>query len=195
MKNSILSNIMPCSPLKGIVACFMMGSCLVDCRTLKMEATYSSETSVNFQRTTRSFIPEDRTLHNRLCEKLKSYIFRIVVPGSLLFLVRGFLIRFCSNMRKIPSKKMHNGLETIEFCHIVLCSSGLLSASMFSKFFWTIPEDTRFLNIVLWVRYSFHAILTDSAQSTVVKALFNYSKFRWARLVFCQTLLSKGKQK
>jgi hypothetical protein len=30
--------------------------------TLKMEVTYSPETSVDFQRTTRSYIPEDRTL-------------------------------------------------------------------------------------------------------------------------------------
>jgi hypothetical protein len=41
--------------------------------TLKMEATCSSETSVDFQRTTRCYIPEDRTLHNHRCENLKSY--------------------------------------------------------------------------------------------------------------------------
>jgi hypothetical protein len=29
---------------------------------MKIEATYSSETSVNFQRTTRRYIPEDRSL-------------------------------------------------------------------------------------------------------------------------------------
>jgi hypothetical protein len=33
--------------------------------TLKMEATCSSETSVNFQQTTQCYIPEGRTLHNR----------------------------------------------------------------------------------------------------------------------------------
>jgi hypothetical protein len=38
-----------------------------------MEATCSSETSVDFQRTTRRYIPEDRTLRNRLCENLRSY--------------------------------------------------------------------------------------------------------------------------
>jgi hypothetical protein len=37
------------------------------------EATCSSETSVNFQRTTRRYILEDRTLHNHRCENLKSY--------------------------------------------------------------------------------------------------------------------------
>jgi hypothetical protein len=39
---------------------FLLGSF----STLKMEATYSSETSVDFQRTTRRYIPEDSTVRN-----------------------------------------------------------------------------------------------------------------------------------
>jgi hypothetical protein len=39
-----------------------------------MEVTYSSETSVDFQRTTRRYIPEDRTLQTHRCENLKTYI-------------------------------------------------------------------------------------------------------------------------
>jgi hypothetical protein len=35
----------------------------------------SSETSVDFQRTTQHYIPEDRTLHNHRWENLKSYKF------------------------------------------------------------------------------------------------------------------------
>jgi hypothetical protein len=42
--------------------------------TLKMKAVCSSETSVDTQRTTRRYIPEDDTLHNHHCENLKSYI-------------------------------------------------------------------------------------------------------------------------
>jgi hypothetical protein len=42
-------------------------------RTLKMDAICSSETSVDFHRTTRRYIPEDSTLHNHRCENLKSY--------------------------------------------------------------------------------------------------------------------------
>jgi hypothetical protein len=38
--------------------------------TLKMEAIYSSEASVNFQRTTRRYIPENVTLHNNRYENL-----------------------------------------------------------------------------------------------------------------------------
>jgi hypothetical protein len=38
---------------------------------------YFSETSVNTQRTTRRYIPEDGTLHNHRCENIKPYkIFR-----------------------------------------------------------------------------------------------------------------------
>jgi hypothetical protein len=36
-----------------------------------MDAT-SSETTAHFQRTTRRYIPEDRTLHNHRCENLRS---------------------------------------------------------------------------------------------------------------------------
>jgi hypothetical protein len=38
-----------------------------------MLTTCSSETSVDFQRTTRRYIPEDRTLHNHRCENIRSY--------------------------------------------------------------------------------------------------------------------------
>jgi hypothetical protein len=38
-----------------------------------MEETYSSVTPVDFRRTTRRYIPENRTLHNHRCENLKFY--------------------------------------------------------------------------------------------------------------------------
>jgi hypothetical protein len=39
-----------------------------------MEATWSSEeTYVDFQRITRRYIPEDKTLHNHICENLRTY--------------------------------------------------------------------------------------------------------------------------
>jgi hypothetical protein len=42
-----------------------------------------SETSVDFQRTTRHYIPEDGTLHNHRPENLKSYENDIVLPMIL----------------------------------------------------------------------------------------------------------------
>jgi hypothetical protein len=38
-----------------------------------METMSSSETSVDYQRTTRRYAPEDRTLHNHRCENIKFY--------------------------------------------------------------------------------------------------------------------------
>jgi hypothetical protein len=38
-----------------------------------MEAICSSETSVDFQRTTWRYIPEDSTIYDHSCENLKSY--------------------------------------------------------------------------------------------------------------------------
>jgi hypothetical protein len=39
-----------------------------------METTCSSETSVRFQQTTQSYIPEDGSVRDHRCENLKSYI-------------------------------------------------------------------------------------------------------------------------
>jgi hypothetical protein len=44
---------------------------------LKMEAICSSETSVDLQRTTRRYIPDDSTLHNHRCKNLKSCILNL----------------------------------------------------------------------------------------------------------------------
>jgi hypothetical protein len=52
----------------------MLVSCLAYSSTLKMEITYSSETSISFQRTVRRYIQEDRNIYNHRCENLKSYI-------------------------------------------------------------------------------------------------------------------------
>jgi hypothetical protein len=45
--------------------------------------TCFSEKSVDFQRTTQSYITEDRTLHNHCCRHLKSYIVSVVFESSL----------------------------------------------------------------------------------------------------------------
>jgi hypothetical protein len=77
-----LWDITPCSPLKAnrsfggtlLVTCFMLVSWWAYSSTLNMEATCSSETTFDFQRTTKRYIIEDRTLHNHCCENLKSCI-------------------------------------------------------------------------------------------------------------------------
>jgi hypothetical protein len=45
---------------------------------IKLWATYSSETSVEFQSTTKCYILGDRTLHFHRCGNLKSYIRMII---------------------------------------------------------------------------------------------------------------------
>jgi hypothetical protein len=78
-----------------LAARFMVVSCLAHSSTLKMEATScSSETSVDFKRTTWRYISEDMTLHDHLCENLKLYkvdkslhrggrgVFKMTTPAS-----------------------------------------------------------------------------------------------------------------
>jgi hypothetical protein len=71
MKSSIAYDIRQSSPLKinrrfgGTChrqQSFMLVSCMAYSLILNMEATRSSETSVDFHRSTRSYIPKDRTL-------------------------------------------------------------------------------------------------------------------------------------
>jgi hypothetical protein len=52
--------------------------------TLKLEATCSHETAVDFQQTTRRYIPEDKTVHNHRCENLIPYLFNNVAQFRLL---------------------------------------------------------------------------------------------------------------
>jgi hypothetical protein len=73
MKSTIFWDITPCSQLKVnrrfggplLATCFHAGFLLGLFSTLKMEAICSSETSVDFQRTTRRYIPEDSTLQTQ----------------------------------------------------------------------------------------------------------------------------------
>jgi hypothetical protein len=53
-----------------LAACFMLFSCLVN-TVAKKTATFSSETSVDFQQTTQRDTPEDRNIHEYRCENLK----------------------------------------------------------------------------------------------------------------------------
>jgi hypothetical protein len=73
MKSTIFWDITPRSPLTALLAtCFHAGFFSAYFSTLEMEDIYSSEMSVDVQRTTKRYIPEDGTLHNHRCDKLKS---------------------------------------------------------------------------------------------------------------------------
>jgi hypothetical protein len=78
---SVFWSITPCGPLKvnrrfwtSRFACFMFhaGFFLDLHYKPKGGDDISSETSVHFRRTARHYIPEDKTLHNDLCENPKS---------------------------------------------------------------------------------------------------------------------------
>jgi hypothetical protein len=81
---SIFLDMTPCTPLEvnksfGIIwtlpaAYFHYASCSAYSSNLKMEETCSSETSVDFQRPTRRYIPEDKTLHYHRCQNFKSCV-------------------------------------------------------------------------------------------------------------------------
>jgi hypothetical protein len=56
-----------CLPQISYDAGYLLG---LQASKLKMEATCSSKMLVDFQWTTRHYIPENRVLHNHLCENL-----------------------------------------------------------------------------------------------------------------------------
>jgi hypothetical protein len=62
-----------CWDLWSLLA-FTMTSCSSYSSTLKVEATYPSETLVDFQQSTWRYTPEKRTFHPLPCENLKSYM-------------------------------------------------------------------------------------------------------------------------
>jgi hypothetical protein len=91
---ALFLNVMPCSPVKvswrfggtcrfhlqdrrdsqarNNAAPFMLVSCFAYSSALKMEATCSSEMSLDFYRNTRYYNLEARTVYNHRCENLKS---------------------------------------------------------------------------------------------------------------------------
>jgi hypothetical protein len=78
-----------------LAACFMLVSWLAYSSTLKMKATCSPKTSLNFQWTTWPSFPEDRTIHNHCCENLKSYTSNnFIFWGKLLFVLLHFIFIF-----------------------------------------------------------------------------------------------------
>jgi hypothetical protein len=74
---------------------------------LKMEVICSSETSVEFQRTTRRYIPEESTRHNHRCENLKSNQKDVDSKHDLLFHLEYGSSTFLRNMGEVQSTLRH----------------------------------------------------------------------------------------
>jgi hypothetical protein len=96
MKSIIFWNMTPCSPLS--VNRRFGGTCRLNLQGRRnkfskkpaskqvppaLEAICSSETSVETQRTTWRYIPEDGTLHNHRCENLRDYDTGYVTYNSI----------------------------------------------------------------------------------------------------------------
>jgi hypothetical protein len=77
-----------------VATCFTLVSSLAYYSTLKMEAKYSQETSVGFQRTTQCFIPENRVLRNDRCENLK-YRQNLTAYESVILLALALVCFIC----------------------------------------------------------------------------------------------------
>jgi hypothetical protein len=81
-------------------------SCLVQSSILKMEATYSSETSVDFQRATQRYILEDRTLSNCRCENSDAVDF-VRTLGALWARPQNIMVSCygCYSFNRLPFQK------------------------------------------------------------------------------------------
>jgi hypothetical protein len=109
IKDSVFWYIVKRSPLKVrkfgsfVSVCFMLIPCLAYTSTPKMEVSCSSKTSTDFQRITRSFIPE--TLHHNLCDSLKSYVY------TISDLIIHHVTKTVQNVRRRPESTSEHGVS------------------------------------------------------------------------------------
>jgi hypothetical protein len=112
--------------------------------TMKMEAAYTSKTSVDFQRTARRYIPEDRTLYNHCCENLRSYMNCVCLRRY------SFVRRIFGSKRNIITgcwRRMHNDEV---YCSLLGVLLGWLNQGHYDKeqyYGWersVVPSPARF---------------------------------------------------
>jgi hypothetical protein len=72
LTNWTLRSLITACSIRRFMKTFKAKMCFAYSSVYKIQAKYSSETSVEFQLTTRCYIPEDRTFHNHFSENFKS---------------------------------------------------------------------------------------------------------------------------
>jgi hypothetical protein len=78
---------------------FILVSCLAYSTTLKMDASRSSTSLVDFQQTAWCYIPEGRTIHNHCCKTSNSYAFLyFMVHWSMLNPSHEFNFSSCNSV-------------------------------------------------------------------------------------------------
>jgi hypothetical protein len=71
-------------PIALLATCFILVSCLAHSLFLEMQMTCSSETSVDFQWTTRHYVPEHRTLLMMVTDLLFFSVIQARLPPGLI---------------------------------------------------------------------------------------------------------------
>jgi hypothetical protein len=87
-----------------LAACFRLVSCFLTLWPLNTEATYSSETSADLRRTTRSCIPQDTTLHQKyVLSEIRFQIawVRYTTNSQFAGQMKHFWINFLNRVRSI----------------------------------------------------------------------------------------------
>jgi hypothetical protein len=121
---------MSASRLLCLPPAFMLVSCLAHSSTLKIEATCSSETPVDFERTTWRYIPQDRTLALRFSH-IHSFINTIHADAQV------YIVATRADACAVSHVLCKRGLRQI--FSVFTCARTILY--MKSKIFWVVlPE-------------------------------------------------------
>jgi hypothetical protein len=152
---------------------FTLVSCLAYSSILKMESTYSSETSVDFQRTTRRYVPEDRT-----CSATMSFLYVPNIHLNNLF-SNNCLFSSLNVRRQVshPNKTTNNIMILYIIIFTFLDSRGEV------KRFWTewrqtLPEFN-VLIISSWIKVLFVTVVPKCLDFAT------FSKYILAIFMFC----------